>query len=109
MHLAVTELVKKKKKKNHAISGLAGAVLLLLAGATVACLSEAAIKDLCSDDATCENDPDCPMEPPNQGIRCELPADAACFYCTEGGRIDASHYVCNANGRWDREPNTDCQ
>ncbi len=85
----------------------AGAWTMVLTS-PVACVTEAALKDLCDDDATCTSAPDCPSEPPNQGVACDLAAGAECYYCSDGGRIDASHYTCNTNGRWDRNPNTDC-
>ena len=33
---------------------------------------------------------------------------AECFYCSEGDRIDASHYECDDKGRWRRLANLDC-
>lgn len=76
-----------------------------------ACVPEAAIKDLCGDDAFCESAPRCPPEPPNGGVRCDDIVEKLdeCFYCTEGDRIDASHYECDDKGRWRRLSNTDCE
>jgi hypothetical protein len=93
----------------------AGLIAMLLS--PVACVTEAAIKDLCSDDASCTSDAACPQEPPNQGVRCDLDEGAECFYCTEGDRIDASHYECIDNTpnnnddtrRWNRLANSDCK
>ena len=74
-----------------------------------ACVPEAALKDLCEDDPVCASDPGCPFEPPNRGVDCDLPEGAECFYCTKDDRIDASHYECDANEKWDRRANTDCE
>lgn len=73
-----------------------------------ACVPEAAIKDLCTDDAACVSDQDCPAEPPNGGDECEELSGAECFYCAERDRIDASHYACDDDDRWRRLANTDC-
>ena len=86
----------------------AAAALFLFGSAPLGCIgAEALAYDLCGSDASCESDPDCPAEPPNSGVKCDLADNAECFYCPENERRDVHVYECGS-GRWARRSNTDC-
>jgi hypothetical protein len=82
--------------------------LWVVLAAAAGCVTETHLKDLCEDDAVCESDADCPIEPPNAGVDCDLGEGAACYYCSEGERVDASFYACSG-ARWMRNANVDCR